>query len=101
MKKEEKKEEEDYEFNNISESFYKTIYNKENNGLDFNSSLKRKKICINLLYLIRKILPKSNISFIKKMIIYYEYKIRKEDPVLGKKYYIMINNLFNKIKFLL
>ena len=93
--------EKDCEFNNKSEKFYKDIYNKKNNGLTLINSLKRKKICINLFNLIGKILPESNKETIKKIIIYYEYKIRTEDPVLGKKYYYIINNLFKKIKSLL
>ena len=93
--------EKDCEFNNKSEKFYKDIYNKKNNGLTLINSLKRKKICINLFKLIGKILPESNKETIKKIIIYYEYKIRTEDPVLGKKYYYIINNLFKKIKSLL
>lgn len=89
------------EFNIISEDFYKYIYNKNNNGLDLRNSLKRKKICIKLFNLIRKIHPKKNVDLIKKLIIYYEYKIRSQDSTLGKKYYKIINNLFNKIKTLL
>ena len=91
----------DCEFNNKSEKFYKDIYNKKNNGLTLINSLKRKKICINLFNLIGKIIPESNKETIKKIIIYYEYKIRTEDPILGKKYYYIINNLFKKIKSLL
>ena len=91
----------DCEFNNKSEKFYKNIYNKKNNGLTLINSLKRKKICITLFNLIGKIIPESNKETIKKIIIYYEYKIRTEDPILGKKYYYIINNLFKKIKSLL
>ena len=89
------------EFNNLSENFYKNEYNKNNNGLDLINSIKRKKICIKMFNLFRKILPKEDDILLKKLIIYYEYRIRNEDKTLGKKYYKIINNLFNKIKTLL
>ena len=88
------------EFNNISEHFYKYVYNKNNNGLDLVKSIKRKKICIKMFNLLRKIFPKTDENLIKKIIIYIEYRIRNEDQTLGKKYYKIINNLFNKIKLL-
>ena len=91
-------EEKEQEFNKISENFYKNIYNKKNNELDFISSIKRKKLCIKMLHIIRKINPNNNEDLIKNIIIYYEYKIRNEDPTLGNKYYNIINILFNKIK---
>ena len=91
-------EEKEKEFNKISENFYKNIYNKKNNELDFISSIKRKKLCIKMLHIIRKINPNNNEDFIKNIIIYYEYKMRSEDPTLGYKYHNIINILFNKIK---
>ena len=51
--------------------------------------------------LLRKIFPKKDEILLKKLIIYVEYRIRNEDKTLGKKYYKIINNLFNKIKSLL
>ena len=89
------------EFNNLTENFYKNEYNKKNNGLDLINSIKRKKICIKMFNLLRKIFPKKDEILLKKLIIYVEYRIRNEDKTLGKKYYKIINNLFNKIKSLL
>ena len=81
------KQEKKFDFEKISEKFYKEIYDKKNNGLDYFDSLKRKKVCINLLHLIRKILPKHSDDLIKRMIIYYEYQIRNEYPLFGENYY--------------
>ena len=85
-------------FNELSNDFYKNIYNKEDNGLNYSNGNKRKIFCIKMLNLIKKLMPENNIDFLKKIIIFFEYKIRNEDPTLGKKYCIAIKNLCKKMK---
>ena len=86
------------EFNYISEDFFKNIYNKSNNGLDKNMASKRKHVCIKLLYLLKKTIPNSEEDFLKKIIIFLEYKIRNEDPTLGTKYNNKVEEISKKIK---
>ena len=86
------------EFNYISEDFFKNIYNKTNNGLDKNMANKRKHVCIKLLYLLKKTIPNSEEEFLKKIIIFLEYKIRNEDPTLGTKYNNKFEEISKKIK---
>ena len=86
------------EFNELSGDFYENIYNKEDNGLDYSNGNKRKIFCIKMLNLIKKLMPENNIDFLKKIIIFFEYKIRNEDPTLGKKYCRVIKNLCKKMK---
>ena len=85
-------------FYNLSENFFKNIYNKNNNGLNKNLAIKRKYLCIKLFSLFKKVFPKLNEEYIKKIILFFEYKIRIEDPFLGKKYTKEIIDLFYKIK---
>ena len=85
-------------FYNLSENFFKNIYNKNNNGLNKNLAIKRKYLCIKLFSLFKKVFPKLNEEYIKKIILFFEYKIRIEDPSLGKKYTKEIIDLFYKIK---
>ena len=86
------------EFNYLSQDFFKNIYNKSNNGLDKSMANKRKQVCIKLLYLLRKTIPNSEEDFLKKIIVFYEYKIRNEDPTLGIKYSNKVEEISKKIK---
>lgn len=85
-------------FEKMSESFFKNIYNKNDNGLEKKIAMKRKYVCIRLFTLIKKVFPKLDEEYIKKIILFFEYKIRLEDPLLGKKYENEIDNLFYKVK---
>ena len=85
------------EFNLIIDDFFKNIYNKHN-GLDFITANKRKQVCLKMLSLLKKILPNTNEEDIKKMIIFVEYKVRCEDPTLGKKYIKHIGSFYIKMK---
>ena len=85
------------EFNLIINNFFKNIYNK-NNGLDIITANKRKQVCLKMLSLLKKILPNTNEDDIKKMIIFVEYKVRCEDPTLGRKYIKHIGSFYIKMK---
>ena len=85
-------------FEKISGSFFKNIYNRNDNGLEKKIAMKRKYVCIRLFSLLKKAFPKLDKEYIKKIILFFEYKIRLEDPLLGKKYENEIDNLFYKVK---
>ena len=85
------------EFNLIIDDFFKNIYNKHN-GLDVITANKRKQVCLKMLALLKKILPNTDEEEIKKMIIFVEYKVRCEDPTLGKKYIKHIGSFYIKMK---
>jgi hypothetical protein len=85
-------------FEKISGSFFKNIYNRNDNGLEKKIAMKRKYVCIRLFSLLKKTYPKLDEEYIKKIILFFEYKIRLEDPLLGKKYENEIDNLFYKLK---
>ena len=85
-------------FIQISDDFFKNIYNKNDNGLDKNLAIKRKSACIKLLSLCRKTFPKLDEEYLKKIILFFEYKIRSEDPTLGKRYIKEIDDFYYKLK---
>ena len=85
-------------FIEISDDFFKNIYNKKDNGLDKNLAIKRKSACIKLLSLCKKTFPKLDEEYLKKIILFFEYKIRSEDPSLGKRYIKEIDDFYYKIK---
>ena len=85
-------------FIQISDDFFKNIYNKNDNGLDINLAIKRKSACIKLLSLCRKTFPKLDEEYLKKIILFFEYKIRSEEPTLGKRYIKEIDDFYYKIK---
>lgn len=76
------------DYQKIYDEFFSKTYNKYN-GLDINLAKKRKIVCQALYHLFKKIMPFDK-EFIQKFIILLEYKIRQENPNLGKKY---INNI--------
>ena len=52
-------------FIQISDDFFKNIYNKKDNGLDINLAIKRKSACIKLLSLCKKTFPKLDEEYLK------------------------------------
>ena len=85
-------------FYQISENFFKNIYNRNDNGLEKHLANKRKHVCIRLFSLFKKVFPKYEEDYIKKLILFIEHNIRIEDPTFGEKYEKQIDNLFYKIK---
>ena len=61
-------------------------------------AIKRKHVCIKLFSLLKKAFPKLEEDYLKKIILFTEYKIRIEDPTFGKKYEKEIDNLINKVR---
>ena len=76
------------DYKKIYDEFFSKTYNKYNN-LDKNLAKKRKIVCQTLYHLLKKIMPFEK-EIIQKFIILLEYKLRQENPNLGKKY---INNI--------
>ena len=86
-------------FGEISESYFKNIYNVQNNGINnYKYALKRKYICIKLFQILNKILPNISEELKKKIVVFIEYKIRSEDATYGKKYRKKMNEFLTKIK---
>ena len=56
----------------------------------------RKNMCIKIYKIIKKIRPEIHSDLIKKMIVYYEYKIR--NSISDKIYSCKIKELFETIK---
>ena len=85
-------------FYQISENFFKNIYNRNDNGLEKHLANKRKHVCIRLFSLFKKVFPKYEDDYIKKLILFIEHNIRTKDPTFGEKYEKEIDNLFYKVK---
>ena len=83
------------DFNELSGNFFDSIYDKNNNDLDIEMAKIRKASCLKIFKLVHKIFPEINTDFLKKIIIYFEYKIRCDNSNL---YSNKINTLFEIIK---
>lgn len=89
------KEKMENDFKELSGNFFDRIYDKSNNDLDVEMAKIRKISCIKIFKLVHKIFPEINADFLKKIIIYFEYKIRCDNSNL---YSNKINTLFEIIK---
>ena len=86
------------DFQEISNNFFSNIYDKNNKDLDTYMEKMRKHICIKIFKIIHKFNPEINKDFLKKIIIYFEYKIRNDSSNLDKLYSNKIKNLYEIIK---
>ena len=84
------------DFKELVGDFFENIYDKTNSDLDIDIAKIRKNMCIKIYKIIRKINPELNRDLLKKMIIYFEYKIRNSH--LEKIYSTKIKELFEIIK---
>ena len=84
------------DFKDLSDDFFENIYDKNNNGLDIDIAKIRKSVCIKILKVLKKARPDIAIEIIKKMIIYFEYKIRFSNT--EKIYSCKIKDLFEYLK---
>ena len=84
------------EFKEKCGDFFETIYDKNNADLDNDIAKMRKNTCIKVYKAIKKINPEINRDLLKKMIVYYEYKIRNSNN--EKIYVCKIKELFEIIK---
>ena len=86
------------DFQEISNNFFSNIYDKNNKDLDTYMAKMRKHICIKIFKIVHKLYPEINKDFLKKLIVYFEYKIRNDSSNLDKLYSNKIKSLFEIIK---
>ena len=84
------------DFKDLSDDFFENIYDKNNNGLDIDIAKIRKSVCIKILKVLKKARPDIAIELLKKMIVYFEYKIRFSNA--EKIYSCKIKDLFEYLK---
>lgn len=84
------------DFKDLSDDFFENIYDKNNNGLDIDIAKIRKSVCIKIFKVLKKARPDIAIELLKKMIVYFEYKIRFSNT--EKIYSCKIKDLFEYLK---
>ena len=86
------------DFKELSSNFFNNIYDKNNNDLDTEIAKIRKQLCLKIYKMVHKFFPEINSDFLKKVIVYFEYKIRNDSTNIDKIYSNKINSLFEIIK---
>ena len=86
------------DFKELSNNFFNNIYDKNNNDLDGELAKIRKQLCIKIFKMVHKILPEIKTDFLKKVIVYFEYRIRNDNSNEEKIYSNKINSLYEIIK---
>ena len=84
------------DFKELSGDFFENIYDKNNCDLDIDIAKIRKSVCIKILKVLKKARPDIAIELLKKLIIYFEYKIRFSNA--EKIYSCKIKDLFEYLK---
>ena len=84
------------DFKEMIGDFFENTYDKNNSDLDIDTAKVRKNMCIKLYKVVKKIFPDIKKELIKKMIVYFEYKIRNSN--VDKIYSIKIKELIKIIK---
>ena len=84
------------DFKEMIGDFFENTYDKNNSDLDIDTAKVRKNMCIKLYKVLKKIFPDIKKDLIKKMIVYFEYKIRNSN--VDKIYSIKIKELIKIIK---
>ena len=84
------------DFQELIGDFFENTYDKNNSDLDIDMAKLRKNMCIKLYKILKKIFPEIKKDLLKKMIIYFEYKIRNSNN--DKIYSIKIKELAKVIK---
>lgn len=77
------------------DNFFKDIYLKVD--IDSKTELRR-KMCLQLYNILKLVLPFCQEDIFKKNVIFLEFLARRMDPMLGNKYMITINMIYNRIK---
>ena len=84
------------DFKELCGDFFENVYDKNNADLDIDIAKARKNMCIKLYKVLKKLCPEIESELIKKMIVYFEYKIRNSNT--EKIYSCKIKDLFETIK---
>ena len=84
------------DFKELCGDFFESVYDKNNADLDIDIAKARKNMCIKLYKVLKKLCPEIESELIKKMIVYFEYKIRNSNT--EKIYSCKIKDLFETIK---
>ena len=84
------------EVKSMTEEFYKNTYNKYH-GLENKLAIKRKEVCLKLFKILRKLFKRAKDEQIQKLVVFFEYQIRKQDPNLGKKYFGQIQKIMKDV----
>ena len=84
------------DFKELCGDFFESVYDKNNADLDIDIAKARKNMCIKLYKVLKKVCPEIENELIKKMIVYFEYKIRNSNA--EKIYSCKIKDLFETIK---
>ena len=84
------------DFKELCGDFFESVYDKNNADLDIDIAKARKNMCIKLYKGLKKVCPEIENELIKKMIVYFEYKIRNSNA--EKIYSCKIKDLFETIK---
>ncbi len=84
------------DFKELCGDFFESVYDKNNADLDMDIAKARKNMCIKLYKILKKVCPEIDSELIKKMIVYFEYKIRNSNA--EKIYSCKIKDLFETIK---
>lgn len=86
------------EFKELCGDFFDNIYDKNNNDLEPDLAKIRKKLCIKIFKISKKLNHDISEELLKKIIVYFEYKIRNDNCVNDKIYLNKIKELFETIK---
>ena len=86
------------DFKELSNNFFNNIYDKNNNDLDSEIAKIRKQLCLKIYKMAHTIFPEINSDFLKKVIVYFEYKIRNDNSNIDKNYSNKLNSLLEIIK---
>ena len=74
------------EVKSLTEEFYKNTYNKYH-GLEIELAVKRKEVCLKIFKILRLLFKRAKDEQLQKIVVFFEYQIRKQDPNLCKKYF--------------
>ena len=85
------------EVKNITEEFYKNTYNKYH-GLEIKQAIKRKEVCLKIFKILKQLFKRAKDEQLQKLVVFFEYQIRKQDPNLGKKYFGQIQKIIELMK---
>lgn len=85
------------EVKSLTEEFYKNTYNKYH-GLEIKLAIKRKEVCLKIFKILRQLFKRAKDEQLQRLVVFFEYQIRKQDPNLGKKYFGQVQKIIDLMK---